>query len=161
MKGSLYMHINKHQKEIISKLQIFLTETLIYYKMYLYIIIQTFNFNRSQNQILSNIRTISIFIDFFNLCKFILTSTSIIVVEKIKLPLRGGIVYFTGRKFCREKVSRVSKITKFFVLTFANDILCTPNSAKNNFCDQRKKCTSRGINFVTRQKKIKEPNVRI
>ena len=42
-----------------------------------------------------------------------------------------------GRKFHGEKVSRGQKIAKFYVLTFANDLLQLI-SRKINFCDQQK-----------------------
>ena len=45
-----------------------------------------------------------------------------------------------------EKVSQAQKIAKFYVLTFANDLLQLI-SRKINFRDQQKKCISRGTNF--------------
>ena len=51
-----------------------------------------------------------------------------------------------GEKVSREKVSQAQKIAKFYVLTFANDLLQLI-SRKINFRDQQKKCISRGTNF--------------
>ena len=55
---------------------------------------QTVNLNLSfsQNHILSNIRAIIIFIDFFNLSLLLVSSLR----RRGKLPVWGGIVYFMG-----------------------------------------------------------------